>query len=167
MLKNSGVRKVIKPFSNITEEEQWLQNMLKRGWMLKKYHLEDSEICQYIFEPATNDTPRNLHFKIDCRQFHRKRDYKKYIAVLKKAGWIPLAQNSHFSKHIFYSEPFSACDEIFSRLNRIKKWANKNGSFSHIPTLVTLVLSLIFILIYTLFENPAFRACHLSIFNTF
>lgn len=152
MLKNSGVRKVIKPFSNIPEEEKWLQNMLKKGWMLKKYHLEDNENCQYIFEPAKNDTPKNLLFKIDCRKFRRTRDYKKYIAVLEKAGWVPLAQNSHFSKHIFYSEPFNGSDEIFARLNHFSNCANNNWSFCHISTLVTLILSLIFILIYTYFH---------------
>jgi Protein of unknown function (DUF2812) len=121
MFKGSSVKKVSKKFNDFAKEEQWLQNMLDDGWILKSYDSEDMDDCQYIFEPIQHNRQKNGTYKIDYRIFYKKDTFQEYNSIFEDAGWAPLAKNKEYFKHIFYTDAPHANRSIFSDTESYKE----------------------------------------------
>jgi Protein of unknown function (DUF2812) len=156
MFKNSSVKKIYKKFNNFTKEEQWLQNMLQDGWILKSYDSEDiDEECKYIFEAVRNDEQKNGTYKIDYRSFSNAEDFEDYNNLFEDAGWTILAKNKSYKKHIFYTNTLSANHTIFSDtasyIGREKR--KMNEAIQHIVIAISLLS--IAIVLYTIYDKTS------------
>lgn len=112
--RRTDIRKVSKKFTNFEKEEKWLGEMLAEGWILKEYGSEDVEECQYIFRLASEEEKQNGVYKINYRLFMKKRDLEDYQNLFEEAEWQPLAKDTSYMKHIFYTNSSEADRDIFS-----------------------------------------------------
>ncbi|MGE6260132.1 DUF2812 domain-containing protein [Heyndrickxia sporothermodurans] len=156
MLKEKSIKKISKKFTNFTEEEHWLQCMLNDGWVLKSYDSEDIEDCQYIFEPVNDPKQMNRIYKIDYRLFNKKDNFQEYNSIFEDAGWTALAKSKWYSKHIFYTEHQNADQNIFSDIESYKEREKRKMSTNLIYIIMSVVLFIITIVLYNLFNKSAF-----------
>jgi Protein of unknown function (DUF2812) len=156
MLKDSKVKKINKKFNNFTEEEEWLQNMLYEGWMLKSYDSEDIDDCQYIFELVQHDEQKNLIYKIDFRIFNNKDDFQEYKSIFEEAGWTVLAKSKSYSKQIFYTDNQNANRNIFSDTESYKEREKQKMRSIITSLIITLILFIVSVILYSIYDKAAF-----------
>lgn len=95
--------KVYKFFFNVDKEEQWLNEMAKRGYRLV------GKSVGYEFVPGP---PDRTTVKIDYRSYKTKEDFEDYKALFEDCGWTHVAgsRNSGFQ----YFRGAEGNEEIFS-----------------------------------------------------
>ncbi|GIP65104.1 hypothetical protein J32TS6_36590 [Virgibacillus pantothenticus] len=152
-MKKSFLKKVSKKFSAFTEEEQWLQTMVQNGWILKKYSDEGEGGCSYIFEPIQK---KDVIYKIDFREFNRKKDYQEYKDLFEDAGWKLLSKNQSYSKHIFYTSSTNKQSDIFSDAPSYIEREKRKMSASLRDAIIYLVISCICLALRIIFERTSF-----------
>lgn len=99
--------KKLKVFYNFREEENWLSEMAKNGYILQNY----STAGVYSF---LEEKPQSLKYKVDYRFFAKKRDFNSYIALFEDAGWKHICGTQNSGNHYFLPENSQADAEIFS-----------------------------------------------------
>lgn len=155
MLRNDDVKKVTKKFSNFAGEEQWLQSMLKDGWILKSYDLDDLDDCLYVFEPVKSEEQRNLIYRIDFREFNKTAEFVEYKTTIEKAGWILLSRNKYYSKHIFYSERTNSDHDVLPGQNSNTEREQRKMSSSLVSALISFSLFIISVVLYIIFDRTS------------
>lgn len=90
--------KKIRFFLNFKKEEEFLDKMAAKGFVLEKY----TGISRYHFK---EDKPRNLKYKVTFNDFLSKREEQEYINLFEAAGWSfvtrgRLSQNFYFVRDI-------------------------------------------------------------------
>ena len=108
--------RVIKIFVDYNKEEQWLNNMAKKG-----YELEAVGIG-YKFRKAN---PQNTIIRIDNRQFKSKEEAMDYRALFEDSGWQHIAGRKRSGEQYFKKIGTHGEDDIFSdhpsKASRYKK----------------------------------------------
>lgn len=99
--------KKFKIFWNFEQEEKWLTNMAKSGYILRSY----SAFGIYTF---ADSIPQNLNYKIDYKQFVKKTDYISYLSLFEDAGWQHIWGTKNSGSHYFLPQNERAGTEIFS-----------------------------------------------------
>ncbi|MCM3783733.1 DUF2812 domain-containing protein [Neobacillus mesonae] len=148
-------KKVYKKFTSFNEEEQWLQSMLQDGWLLKKYSIEDEDDCRYVFEPAQEEEKQNIVFKVDFREFNRKREFEEYKDIFADTGWNLLSENKWYSKHIFYTASTNAQQDIFSDTDSFKDREKRKMTSSLTSFIISFALFLASVPLFIIFVQGA------------
>ncbi|MDQ0229138.1 DUF2812 domain-containing protein [Metabacillus malikii] len=165
MMKNKSIKKVTKHFSDFSKEEEWLQSMLHKGWILKSYDSEDVDDCQYVFEPLNNEELQHVIYKIDFREFNKKEEFEEYKEIFQESGWTLLSKNKWYSKHIFYTTSANAQRDIFSDQSSYRDREKRKMSSSLMQAAIYLIGFIIFLVLYRIFERSAFGG--VGIFSLF
>lgn len=113
--------KKFKIFKDFKKEEQFLNEMAKKGYQLVKYN----SLGIYTFKPAE---PKNLNYKIDYRIFSKKSDFEEYCTLFKDAGWEHVCGKYQSGTHYFLSNSEKTKNgDIFSdeesQLERYKRFS--------------------------------------------
>lgn len=129
--------KKFKLIADFEKEEQFLNDMAKKGYRLKKYN----SLGVYTFEIAE---PQDLHYRIDFRSFSNKAQFEDYCALFQDAGWEHVYGTRNSGSQYFLPIPNRAqTDDIFSdkesKAGRYKRYAAQCYS--------SLMLMLIFFMI--------------------
>lgn len=72
--------KKFKIIADFEKEEQFLNDMAKKGYCLEKYN----SLGVYTFRPIE---PQNLSYRIDCRTFSDNAQFENYCTLFQDAGW--------------------------------------------------------------------------------
>jgi len=128
--------KMFKFFINFDKEEQWLNEMAKKGYKFT------NKSFGYEFQPAE---PENAVIKIDYRTFNKKADFEDYRALFEDSGWKHIAGTKSSGAQYFIKIDENGNDDIFSdadskarRYKRISQmWISLATSF--IPIFVVLI----------------------------
>lgn len=156
VFKNRAVKKITRKFSDFIEEEQWLQSMLKDGWILKSYDLEDDDDYQYVFEPINNEAQKNLMYRIDFREFRKTEEFVKYKVTFEDAKWTLLSRNKYYSKHIFFSERTNSYHrEIFSKQSSYTKRKQRKMSSCLLAALISFSVFFMSVVLYIIFDKTS------------
>lgn len=99
--------KKFKVFVDMDEEEKYLNEMAKKGYVLKKY----SAFGRYHFEEGT---PQDLRYRVDYRVFDEKSDFQDYIALFEDAGWKHVYGKKYSGSQYFLPMTEGASEDIFS-----------------------------------------------------
>lgn len=92
-------------FTDLTKEEQWLNEMARRG-----YHLMYRSLG-YRFKKGE---PKNTIYKIDYRKFKRKADFMDYEMMFEDSGWSRLPCPRRNGHQYFERIDERATEDIFS-----------------------------------------------------
>jgi hypothetical protein len=95
----------IKFFIGFEKEEQWLNEMAKRGFALV------GKSVGYAFERAE---PEDAVIKIDFRQFKSRADFEDYLALFEDSGWKHVAGSKSSGSQYFRKVDETVSDDIFS-----------------------------------------------------
>ncbi|MDX8045302.1 DUF2812 domain-containing protein [Gracilibacillus sp. S3-1-1] len=160
MRENKTTKKVAKRFFNFFEEEQWLQSMLDTGWVLKSYEDVDVDVgnCKYVFEPITDEQQKHIIYKIDYRDFSRKKEFQEYKELFEHAGWTSFSKSMWYSKHIFYTTSTKPQIDIFSDQESYKEREKRKMSSSLLGAIIGMLISIVCVVLYFVYEKPAFFA---------
>ncbi|MED5101776.1 MULTISPECIES: DUF2812 domain-containing protein [Niallia] len=163
-MKNNAIKKVTKRFSDFSKEEEWLQSMLNEGWILKGYDSEDIGDCHYIFERTQSEKSHNIIYKIDFRNFDKKREFEEYKEIFQDSGWTLLSKSKWYSKHIFYrASSTNEQSDIFSdQESYIEREKRKRTSLLMYTGLASIGF-IIFIVLWIIFDYAYFGAFGLSL----
>ena len=99
--------KKFKVFVDMNEEEKYLNEMAKKGFILKKY----SAFGRYHFEKGN---PQDLHYRIDYRLFKSKSEFHDYVTLFEDAGWKHVYGTIYSGSQYFLPVSKHASDDIFS-----------------------------------------------------
>lgn len=139
MTRIKKIRK-FRVFHNFDKEEQWLNDMVKRG-----YILTNKKLC-YKFEMIDPDQ-RIGPIKVDYRTFQRREDYEDYLALFEDSGWKHIA-GTRSSGEQYFAKVDSDSDgheEIFSdeaskaaRYKRLyEMWLTL--AFTYLPVMIVML----------------------------
>lgn len=92
-------------FIDFEKEEQWLNEMAKRGFALA------GKSIAYTFERTE---PEDAVIKIDFRPFRRRADFEDYLALFEDSGWKHVAGSKSSGSQYFRKMDETAGDDIFS-----------------------------------------------------
>lgn len=157
MLKNDSVKRVHKNFTNFKEEEDWLQFMLLDGWVLAKYKDEFEDGTYYTFNLHSNEKQSNLIYKVDFRDFNRKKDFLEYKEIFEDSGWNILSKKGN-SKHIFFTKSQNPNISIFSDADSYKEREKRAIRSSLTSGGIAFIFLVISIYLYSIYEKSAFLA---------
>ncbi len=115
--------KKFKFFSDFEKEEQFLNDMAKKGYRLERYN----SFGVYTFRQAK---PQALNYRIDYRTFSRKAQFEEYLTLFQDAGWEHVCGTRHSGSQYFLPNPDKAqTDDIFSdresKSERYKRFASQ------------------------------------------
>ena len=99
--------KKFKVFVDINEEENYLNTMANEGYILKSH----SAFGGYKF---VKDSPQNLQYKIDYRDFKNGSDFYDYIALFEDSGWKHICGTKNSGNQYFLPKSEKSNDDIFS-----------------------------------------------------
>ncbi len=97
----------MKVFLDFNEEEKYLNDMARKGHLLKKYSVFG------IYHFAEGE-PQELTYKIDYKIFRNNADFQDYKALFEDAGWIHVYGTKQSGNQYFLPMNKSADGEIFS-----------------------------------------------------
>ena len=111
-----------KMFADFDREEQFLNDMAKKGFRLVKHNCSSP---MYKFKSAK---PADLNYRIDYRVFKKKREYKDYLALFNESGWDHICGSfSSGTQYFLPAEHGAQTEDIFSDVNskadRFKRYA--------------------------------------------
>lgn len=155
-MNNTALQKINKKFTNFSEEEQWLQSMAGKGWILNEYDTENIDACRYVFEPVRYDDQKHRIYKIDFRAFDKKDDYQEYVDLFKDSGWTALSRNKGYSKHIFFIDARNGNTTIFSDQESYMEREKRKMADSLSLTAVSFVLFIASVVIYSIYGSRGF-----------
>jgi len=92
-------------FMDFEKEEQWLQEMAKRGYQL------ESKSFGYKFKKAE---PEDVTINIDYRTFKKKEDFIDYCTLFEDSGWKHIAGSKSSGTQYFQKIDEAGDDDIFS-----------------------------------------------------
>lgn len=98
--------KKLKIFTNAQKEEQWLNEMLQKGWQFKSVN----GINVYSFEKTSN---KQQILRIDCQSFASNEKFKQYKALYEEFGWVHV-DGSRSSLLQYWLNPSNKDDALFS-----------------------------------------------------
>jgi hypothetical protein len=156
MFQDSSVKKINKKFNDFKKEEQWLQHMLDDGWILKSYDSDSIDECQYVFEPIQHEQQKNRIYQIDYRTFYKKDTFHEYNSIFEDAGWTPLAKNTEYFKHIFYTDIPHASQSIFSDIESYKEREKRKMSIALFRLIFSIVVVIICISLRNIYDQTSF-----------
>lgn len=112
-----------KTFVDMDKEEEYLNEMAKRGFVLKKY----SSLGVYTFVKGASI---DLHYRVDYRVFKNKRDFQEYKILFEDAGWEHVSGTKFSGGQFFIPKiPNIGLQDIFSdtesKLARYKRFINQ------------------------------------------
>lgn len=96
-----------KIFLDFEKEEQYLNDMVKKGYHLKKY----SAFGFYYF---TYGEKQDLKYHIDYRTFKNKKDFEDYKAMFEDFGWEHVYGTRTSANQYFLPKNNGVDDNIFS-----------------------------------------------------
>ena len=100
--------KKFKLIADFEKEEQFLNDMAKKGHRLKKYN----SLGMYTFVSAE---PQNLSYRVDYRIFSSNARFEEYCTMFQDAGWEHVYGNRRSGSQYFLPVPGKAqTDDIFS-----------------------------------------------------
>ncbi len=131
--------KKIKFFSDFEKEEQFLNDMLKKGYRLERYN----SLGVYTFRLAE---PQALNYRIDYRKFSRKDKFEEYLTLFQDAGWEHVCGTRYSGLQYFLPNSDKVqTDDIFSdresKLERYKRFSSQ--------CFVSLTLMIVYLFILT------------------
>ncbi|WP_339176341.1 DUF2812 domain-containing protein [Solibacillus sp. FSL R5-0691] len=106
--------KKLKLFSDAQKEERWLNNMLQKGWQLKRvnaFHV-------YTFEKTSN---KEQILRLDCQSFTSEQKFQEYKAFFADFGWIHVG-GSRYSTLQYWLNPTNKDDSLFSDHSSITQY---------------------------------------------
>ncbi len=132
--------KVFKIFVDMDEEEQYLNEMAKNGYLLKKYN-------PFGFYTFSSENPQTLTYKIDFRLFKNKNEFEQYKTLFEDTGWrhiygTTLSGSQYFlpkSKNVDKLDIFSDLESKAARYQRFIKYCICSLSFMIIYTISLLI----------------------------
>lgn len=92
---------------DMNKEEQFLNDMARKGWSLAKY----SSFNIYTFKRTE---PCNSNYRIDFREFKNKADYLSYQTLFEDSGWIKVSGNQYSGYQFFLPGKGDQDADIFS-----------------------------------------------------
>jgi len=98
--------KKFKIFFDIDKEEQWLNDMLSKGWVCTK-------INSTGFYTFKNTTDLEQVIRIDCQQDLRKKDRTNYKQLYEDFGWQALKEKS-YDGTFYWVKRKDGNDQLFS-----------------------------------------------------
>src|SRR5690625_3588040 len=125
-------------FLNFDKEEQWLEQMAKKGYHLKK------ATFGYQFDQGK---PANTVIRTDFRKFKKKEDFIDYCTLFADSGWKHRYVSKSCGVQYFKKIDDTAENEIFSDANskasRYKRYANMfiGLAISYVPLLIVFYLT--------------------------
>lgn len=125
-------------YLDFEKEEEWLNDMLREGWLLRGKSLD------YQFEKI--DTT-GIIIKIDYRSFKSNEDFYDYLQLFNDSGWLHIAGRKSSGKQYFKKYKADKRDDIFSDLNskgaRYKRLSNmwRLLGVSYIPIFTALIMT--------------------------
>lgn len=131
-------------FIDLGKEEQYLNNMAKKGYILNNY----SSIGMYTFMKSV---PNDLHYKIDYRIF-KKNEFEQYKSLFEDTGWVHVC-GSKYSGAQFFLPSSSNLDypDIFSDAE------SKAAPYKKIRNQFILGLIIILISLVAIFTTNGFK----------
>lgn len=100
--------KIFKIIADFEKEEQFLNNMAKKGYCLEKYN----SLGVYTFKRVE---PQNLCYRIDYRIFSNNAKFENYCTLFQDAGWEHVYGTRHSGSQYFLPIPDKVkTDDIFS-----------------------------------------------------
>jgi len=111
--------KTFKLFFNPEKEERWVNEMLEKGFLLKK------NVFLYHFEPTDI---KNKKIRVDYRFFKKDKDFNDYKLMFEDFGWRHIAGNKSNGSQFFIQTDECKDDELFSdvdsKLSMLKRHLN-------------------------------------------
>lgn len=150
-----SIEKVQKDFMNFNKEEEWLQKRLNEGWLLIKYNDNVDEGTIYTFERVSNESQKQIVFKIDFREFDQLDEYDDYIDMFSESGWNSLSKKEN-GKHIFFTRSNNANKHIFSDTESFKAREKRMIQSSLRNGMIYFGFLILSILIYIRFDKAFF-----------
>lgn len=99
--------KKFKIFWDFEAEEEYLSDMAKQGYVLKKY----TSFGFYHFE---DDVPQKSNYKVDYRMFMSRREFNSYVSLFEDAGWKHVYGTRFSANQYFLPAREDAGTHIFS-----------------------------------------------------
>lgn len=100
--------KIFKIIADFEKEEQFLNNMAKKGYCLEKYN----SLGVYTFRHVE---PQNLCYRIDYRTFSSNSQFEDYCTLFQDAGWEHIYGTRRSGSQYFLPIPNKVqTDDIFS-----------------------------------------------------
>ena len=100
--------KKFKLIADFEREEEFLNDMAKKGYRLQKYN----SLGRYTFVSAE---PQDLSYKVDYRKFPSKARFEEYCTMFQDAGWEHVYGTRRSGSQYFLPVPGKAqTDDIFS-----------------------------------------------------
>ncbi len=96
-----------KIFGNFTEEEKYLKEMAKEGYIFQK----NTIFGFYYFK---KEAPKEFNYKIDYRSFKTKADFNNYLVLFEDAGWQHISGGKSSGRQYFLPMNTNSSDDIFS-----------------------------------------------------
>lgn len=131
--------KKLRIFTNAQKEEQWLNEMLQKGWQFK--HINGINV--YSFEKTTN---KQQIVRIDCQSFKSKEKFNQYKALYEEFGWVHV-DGSRSSLLQYWLNPINQDDTLFSDQSSKKHYLQRLSSIYGICAVVFLFMT------FSLFKN--------------
>ncbi|UYO05795.1 MULTISPECIES: DUF2812 domain-containing protein [Paenibacillus] len=97
--------KKYKFFTNLDQEEQWLNDMARQGYTLVR------KSFGYQFERSV---PEEANYRIDFRTFKNQRDFEDYVALFEDSGWTHVAGTKGSGAQYFKQNGDQGNEDIFS-----------------------------------------------------
>lgn len=86
--------KKFRMFVDMGKEEEYLNEMAKNGFVLKKY----SSVGVYTF---MKEEPKELHYRVDYRVFKSKIEFEQYKTLFEDAGWEHVSGTTYSGAQYF------------------------------------------------------------------
>ncbi len=115
--------KKFKIIADFEKEEQFLNDMARKGYRLEKYN----SLGVYTFRRAE---PQDLHYRIDYRKFSNKAQFEEYCTLFEDADWEHVYGTRYSGSQYFLPIPDKAqTDDIFSdnesKAERYKRFSSQ------------------------------------------
>lgn len=128
-----------KYFTNLDEEEHWLNDMARKGYRFTK-----KTSMGYKFEAGQSE---DATIKMDYRSFKKQSDFQDYCALFEDSGWEHVSGTRSSGYQYFKKVGIEGNEDIFSdidsKVGRYKRLSNMWASVasSYIPLLVVLIVT--------------------------
>ena len=129
-----------KLFLDARKEEQWLNQMLQKGWVLKSANT----LCgMYTFEATAN---RSQIIRLDCQSFPSREKFLDYQTLYEEFGWIHI-NGTRFSTLQYWLNPTNETDTLFS------DEASNTNYLQRLTTLYGSLAFFCFMMMFITFDN--------------
>lgn len=133
--------KKLRIFTNAQKEEQWLNEMLQKGWQFK--HINGINV--YSFEKTSY---KQQIFRLDCQSFASEEKFQQYKELYEEFGWIHI-DGSRSSMLQYWLNPINQDDTLFS------DQSSKNHYLQHLSKVYGSLAVFFLFLTFCIYKNSS------------